>query len=126
MAEKLHAMVVLGERNSRYKDFYDLYAMASAFQFDKNTLVLAVLKTFERRRTAIHAAVPAPLTAPFYASADRITQWRAYVTRTGLDGAPTDFQQVGDLLARFLQPVWESLGAVSESLGDWPPGGPWQ
>lgn len=28
VAEKLHAMVTLGERNSRYKDFYDVYAMA--------------------------------------------------------------------------------------------------
>lgn len=125
VAEKLNAMVTLGERNSRYKDFYDLHAMANAFQFDRNTLVRAVRATFERRRTPIAAALPAPLTAPFYASADRMTQWQSYVTRNGLEGAPTDFQQVGDLLARFLQPVWESLGAAAESAGDWPPGGPW-
>lgn len=126
VAEKLNAMVTLGERNSRYKDFYDLYAMANAFGFDKDTLVRAVRATFERRRTAIESALPAPLTAPFYADAMRMTQWRAYVTRNGLDGAPKDFQQVGDLLTRFLQPVWESLGVVSESAGDWPPGGPWR
>ncbi|MBL8862889.1 MAG: nucleotidyl transferase AbiEii/AbiGii toxin family protein [Planctomycetes bacterium] len=125
VAEKLNAMVTLGERNSRYKDFYDLHAMANAFQFDRNTLVRAVRATFERRRTPIDAAMPAPLTAPFYASAGRMPQWQAYVTRNGLAGAPTDFQQVGDLLARFLQPVWESLGDAAESAGDWPPGGPW-
>ena len=28
VAEKLHAMVVLGDQNSRYKDFYDLYSIA--------------------------------------------------------------------------------------------------
>lgn len=125
VAEKLNAMVTLGERNSRYKDFYDLHAMASAFQFDKDTLVRAVRATFERRATPIGSALPVPLTAPFYASIDRITQWRAYVTRNGLTGAPTDFQQVGDLLTRFLQPVWESLGEAGENAGDWPPGGPW-
>ncbi len=125
VAEKLHAMVTLGERNSRYKDFYDLHAMANAFQFDGNTLVRAVRATFERRVTPVDAAHPAPLTAPFYASDDRVTQWRAYVTRNSLEGAPTDFQQVGDLLTRFLQPVWESLGAARESEGDWPPRGPW-
>ncbi len=125
VAEKLNAMVTLGERNSRYKDFYDLHAMVNAFQFDKNTLVRAVRATFERRATPIDAALPVPLTAAFYASADRMTQWRAYVTRNGLDGAPADFQQVGDLLARFLQPVWESLGAAAESAGDWSPAGPW-
>jgi hypothetical protein len=125
IAEKLNAMVTLGERNSRYKDFYDLHAMANAFQFDKNTLVRAVRATFERRATPIDAALPVPLTAPFYASGDRMTQWRAYVTRSGLSGAPTDFQQVGDLLTRFLQPVWESLGAAAQSAGNWSPGGRW-
>jgi hypothetical protein len=125
VAEKLNAMVTLGERNSRYKDFYDMHAMANAFQFDKDTLARAVRATFERRSTPIDAALPLPLTAPFYASADRITQWRAYVTRNGLSGAPTDFQQIGDLLTRFLQPVWESLGAEAERASDWSPGGPW-
>lgn len=125
VAEKLNAMVTLGERNSRYKDFYDLHAMANAFQFDKDTLVRAVRATFERRATPIDAAPPMPLTAAFYANGERLTQWRAYVTRNGLSGAPSDFQQVGDLLARFLQPVWESLSTGSESTGDWPPGGPW-
>ena len=125
VAEKLNAMVTLGERNSRFKDFYDLNAMANAFQFDMNTLVRAVRATFERRSTPIDAALPVPLTAAFYASGARMTQWRAYVTRNGLDGAPTDFQQVGDLLARFLQPVWESLRSAPVTAGDWSPGGPW-
>ena len=126
VAEKLNAMVTLGERNSRYKDFYDLYSMANSFRFDKDTLVRAVRATFERRATRIDPALPAPLAAPFYASADRITQWRAYVTRNGLDGAPTDFPQVGEVVSRFLQPVWSGLLANAYDRGDWQPGGPWQ
>lgn len=125
VAEKLNAMVTLGERNSRLKDFYDLHAMAREFRFDMDTLVRAVRATFERRKSPIEVALPSPLTAPFYADADRMTQWRAYVTRNGLDGAPTDFQEVGELLTHFLQPVWEGLGAQDGSAGDWPPGGPW-
>jgi hypothetical protein len=125
VAEKLNAMVTLGERNSRLKDFYDIHAMAREFRFDKDTLVRAVRATFERRATPIDAALPAPLMAPFYANGDRMIQWRAYVTRNGLDGAPTDFQQVGELLTRFLQPVWEGIGAPDRSSGDWPSGGPW-
>jgi predicted nucleotidyltransferase component of viral defense system len=125
VAEKLNAMVTLGERNSRYKDFYDLHAMAGAFDFDKDTLVRAVRATFERRSTPITVALPAPITAPFYASPDRLTQWRAYVSRNDLAGAPADFQTVGELLARFLQPIWERLGADGAITGTWPPGGPW-
>jgi predicted nucleotidyltransferase component of viral defense system len=126
VAEKLNAMVTLGERNSRYKDFYDLHAMASAFDFDIDTLVRAVRATFERRSTPMTEALPAPITAPFYANADRLTQWRAYVTRSGLLGAPPDFQAVGELLTRFLQPVWERLLDDAEIPRTWPLGGPWR
>lgn len=125
VAEKLNAMVTLGERNSRYKDFYDLHAMANAFDFDRDTLVRAVRATFERRRTPVVAALPLPLTPAFYANAGRQTQWRAYVTRNGLTGAPTDFQAVGELLMRFLQPIWERFGSDETNTGSWPPGGTW-
>lgn len=125
VAEKLNAMVTLGERNSRYKDFYDLHAMASTFSFDKDTLVRAVRATFERRATPVTGALPAPITAPFFANAERLAQWRAYVTRNSLTGAPTDFQVVGELLARFLQPVWAQLLVSGSATGNWPPGGPW-
>jgi hypothetical protein len=125
VAEKLNAMVTLGERNSRYKDFYDLHAMANAFEFDRDTLVRAVRATFQRRRTPLVAALPAALTPTFYASADRLRQWRAYVTRNDLMGAPNDFQAVGELLTRFLQPVWEQLLTDGDVTGVWRPGGPW-
>jgi predicted nucleotidyltransferase component of viral defense system len=126
IAEKMHAMVILGERNSRYKDFYDVHVMASAFPFDRETIVLAVRATFERRRTALESAIPAALTAAFYADGNRATQWRAYVTRNGLIGVPADFQECGGILVRFLGPVWQRLTADSDGRQSWSPGGPWR
>ncbi len=38
MAEKFHAAVVLGETNSRIKDFYDLCVLPTLFVFDDPTL----------------------------------------------------------------------------------------
>ena len=38
VAEKFHALVVLGELNSRYKDFYDLYVLARQFGFEGSAL----------------------------------------------------------------------------------------
>ena len=35
VAEKLEAMVVLGDRNSRIKDFFDLHHLARRFEFDR-------------------------------------------------------------------------------------------
>ncbi len=125
VAEKLHAMVMLGERNSRYKDFYDLYAMAGAFHFERPTLVQAVRATFERRSTPVEAALPAALAAPFYAKEARAAQWRAYVDRNHLTEAPADFGRVGDRLTAFLQPVWADVASGTATAGDWQGGGPW-
>lgn len=127
VAEKLHAMVVLGERNSRYKDFYDLYAMAGAFHFERSTLVRAVKATFDRRATTVEMALPGALAAPFYASDDRASQWRAYVTRNNLTDAPADFGRVGERLTAFLQSIWAELSTHdATATGDWQPGGPWR
>jgi hypothetical protein len=65
IAEKLEAMVVLGDRNSRIKDFFDVHYLASHFQFDRATLREAVRRTFERRRTPIPSDEPIALTS-FY------------------------------------------------------------
>jgi predicted nucleotidyltransferase component of viral defense system len=126
VAEKLHAMVTLGERNSRYKDFYDLHAMAMAFTFDRDTLVRAIHATFERRVTPMMADLPAALTTPFYAAGARRSAWQAYLSRNNLTGIPNDFTLVGELLGRFLGPVWQDLHSQVEAAGDWPPGGPWR
>lgn len=124
VAEKLHAMVILGERNSRYKDFYDIHALAQGFRFERTTLVSAARATFERRGTSIQANTPAALTRAFYSSESRAQRWRAYVTSNLLHGVSADFDAVGDVVIGFLRPLWEDLGAGR--AGDWSPGGPWR
>jgi hypothetical protein len=126
VAEKTHAMVLLGQRNSRFKDFYDIYAMAGAFRFERTTLVQAVKATFDRRRTPVQAQLPEALAAPFYADQARAQQWRAYVARNGLSDAPANFDQVGDRIIAFLHPLWADLGAGSPTAGNWQDGGPWR
>jgi type I restriction enzyme, S subunit len=125
VAEKLHAMVMLGERNSRYKDFYDLHVLARQFPFDGDRLALAVAATFARRQTRIDAALPAALTPRFFAADARAVQWRAYLTRNALPGAPADFAAVGELLQSFLGPIWRALAADRSFADPWPAGGPW-
>jgi hypothetical protein len=126
VAEKTHAMVILGERNSRFKDFYDIHAIAGAFHFDRNTLVQAVRATFDRRGTSVQPDLPEALAAPFYSDDSRGSQWRAYVTRNGLSDAPADFAQVGDRIIAFLRPLWADLGSGDATTGDWQGGGPWR
>ena len=49
IAEKFHAMVVLDIRNSRMKDFYDIWFMANTWTFEMASLRDAILASFERR-----------------------------------------------------------------------------
>ena len=51
IAEKFEAMVQLGTRNSRMKDFYDIWALSENFVFDGIELQQAVALCFERRGT---------------------------------------------------------------------------
>lgn len=123
VAEKLHALVVLGEANTRMKDFYDLYVIGSQFDFDGATLARAVQATFQRRRTEIGAALPVGLAARSFNDESRSAKWRVYCDRNTLPGAPRDFQQVGERLALFLSPIWGALAGHDATLGGWPAGG---
>ncbi len=49
IAEKLDAILDLMEFSSRMKDYYDIYYLASHFEFDSDTLAEAMRKTFVNR-----------------------------------------------------------------------------
>jgi hypothetical protein len=53
VAEKLHAMAFRGALNSCMKDFYDVWLLATTFEFDGATLAAAIAATFAARATEI-------------------------------------------------------------------------
>ena len=126
VAEKLHAMVAHGERNSRYKDFYDLSALAQHFDFDGERLVRAVGATFEQRRTPVSRVLPVALTPPFYVDTVRAEQWVRYWNGNNLPGAPPDFATVGDRIQSLLVEPWKALARGASFTGAWSAGGPWR
>lgn len=87
IAEKLEAMVQLGMANSRMKDFYDVVALANAFEFDGQSLVGAIRATFKRRGTAIPKERPVAFTSIFATDTSKVTQWRAFVNKSGITNA---------------------------------------
>ncbi len=60
IAEKFQAMVELDLRNSRMKDFYDIWTLSRTLPFGLQTLRQAIQATFERRETPIPKAPPRP------------------------------------------------------------------
>ena len=118
IAEKFHAMVVLGMSNSRMKDFFDLAVIARTSEIDGGTLVDALRATFARRNTSLPTSTPVALTTEFSSSPIKAQQWRAFVTKAGLQW--TSLEQVVQVLAVFLNPASAgcSLNRGFESLWD--------
>lgn len=126
IAEKFEAMVVLGDRNSRIKDFFDVQYLASQFQFDRATLAEAIRRTFERRRTPIPQDSPIALTAEYWANPTRPTQMRAFAKRSAIK-IPDHFDQTcSQTLQAFLIPLLDDLRSGVVTAGSWTSGGPWR
>ena len=78
IAEKFHAMVVLGRANSRMKDYYDVWMLTSAFEIEPERLRRAIAATFAGRSTVIPAVVPDGLSDAFAADPGKQRQWNAF------------------------------------------------
>ena len=84
VAEKLHAVTVLGMGNTRMKDFFDLWVLLHDTSTDDADLRRAVEATFARRRTAMPSTQPMGLSDAFAEDAAKQTQWRAFLKKNGL------------------------------------------
>lgn len=126
IAEKLHAMVVLGSKNTRMRDFFDIDALAAAEPFEAQRLADALSATFERRMTPLPASIPVSLTAEFASTPAKEVQWRAFRSKNRLDDSPETLLEVVIRVAAFLQPVIEAAQARTKWSAVWPAGGPWE
>jgi hypothetical protein len=119
VAEKFEALVTLGIANSRLKDFYDLWMISRTFELRQATLIEAVRRTFERRRTVLPSDIPIGLTDEFAGA--WATQWRALLGRDRMAAAPDAFAVTIADLRVFLMPL-----VIRSNEGRiWPPSGPW-
>lgn len=57
IAEKLDAIITLGELNSRFKDYYDIYKLLTTTTFDKKDLQQAIKETLQNRGTKFQTAI---------------------------------------------------------------------
>jgi predicted nucleotidyltransferase component of viral defense system len=104
IAEKFHAMVVLGMANSRMKDYYDVWMLTGAFELEPARLRRAVAATFARRNTVIPVEIPDGLSDGFAADPGKQRQWDAFARN--LSGSAPKFSllvsQLRERLAEFL------------------------
>ncbi len=104
IAEKLHAMVTLGTRNSRMKDYFDLHALAHVSVLDVAILGEAIAATFQRRKTALPEDVPVGLSDEFARDAAKRAQWKAFLGKNRLD-APALEEVVAEIRRFVMAPL---------------------
>lgn len=107
IAEKLQAMVALGNANSRMKDFYDVWVCSTHLDFDAGTLAKAVAATFDNRGTPIPSDDVESLTRTFVET--HRVQWNAFVRKIGETDLVDAFDRIVEDLNAFAMPVLRSL-----------------
>ncbi|MCW5934738.1 MAG: nucleotidyl transferase AbiEii/AbiGii toxin family protein [Fimbriimonadia bacterium] len=125
IAEKLEAMVLLGEANSRMKDYYDLWILLKTFEFDCALLSQAIQATFMQRKTAIPDDVPVGLTPVFSGNVLKQTQWQAFLRKGNLSSPGLQLSDVVQKAHGFVMPVLSAVAEGQVFSGYWKPGGPW-
>ncbi len=119
IAEKYQAMVMLGQANSRMKDFYDLAVIGRRTELDGAILASAIAATFARRNTALPIARPLALTQQFSEDATKVRQWQAFLNKNGI--AADSLAETVALLDQLLWPMTVAAAAQSGAKANWSP-----
>jgi len=122
IAEKFEAMVSLGSRNSRMKDFYDIWLLSRQFDVIGKNLTEAIRLTFKQRDTVLPGDIEA--SSRDFAEVKQ-TQWTAFRKRLQQEHVPVAFQKVTRALEIFLMPIATSISEQSEAPETWTASGPW-
>lgn len=125
VAEKLDALILLGLRNSRMKDYYDLWVLATHFSFDASLLGKAIVTTLEWRGRALQTNLPSGLQNEFSDNPTKQTQWRAFLRRTVPDHPDPELSEVVSVIRKFLSPVLKSIIDDKAFRRQWTPERGW-
>lgn len=106
IAEKFEAFVSLGLTNSRYKDFYDIYILASQYDLDGGELKNAVIETFRHRGTGFNDIVA--FESGFVEDITRQNRWKAFIKKKKAL-VQVSFKDAITLVKTLLQPISEAV-----------------
>lgn len=114
VAEKLHAMVLLGMTNNRLKDYLDLSVLLEREALDPATLATAIATTFTRRGTTLPTELPIGLSDEFANDQSRQALWAAFLKKNALPAAP--LTRVVAMLRATLQPALQRATSTNQLL----------
>lgn len=106
IAEKFQAMIVLDARNSRMKDFFDIYDIFIRYEIEDAVLHQAIQQTFSTRKTILPEN-PAIFTLSFSMDPRNVKMWENFLTR--IKAEQIDFREVIEQLKKRLEPIYQKL-----------------
>ena len=116
ISEKFEAIVSLGDANSRYKDFYDIYILADRYDFDWIEIKEAIRETFEHRNTGFDDVFV--FTADFLASEIHKNRWKAFLKKKKAL-INVELEEVVTLIKTLLLPIIDSIATGTEYSSKW-------
>jgi hypothetical protein len=122
IAEKLQAMIHLGDSNSRMKDFYDIYTLSRRFNFQGIHLAEAIRLTFKNRQTDIPLSIPS--FGPEFAGEKQLL-WNTFHKKLDQGHVPEDFTLIASNCEKFLGPIVKALSSGVDFSRTWNAPGPW-
>lgn len=85
VAEKFHAVCLLGMANTRMKDYFDLWVLLTEGALEPAELRRAIEATFARWQLAIPSTLPSGLSDAFVQDAAKQKQWGAFLKKNRLE-----------------------------------------
>ena len=115
VAEKLNAILGLMEFSSRMKDYYDIYYLASKFDFDGKTLTEALKKTFANRDRAFTVEQFDQMLS-FSGDDAMQKKWIAFCKKVNTE---SNFDTVLETIRMFLLPSYQAVVSGEEYSKAW-------
>ena len=116
ISEKFEAIVSLGNANSRYKDFYDIYILAANNILNGSELKEAVQETFDHRKTGFEDIVV--FEREFVDSIIHQNRWNAFVKKKKAV-INVNLDDVVILIKQLMLPITESISDKSAFSKTW-------
>ena len=116
IAEKFDAILQRYELTGRMKDFYDIYYLSRAFDFDGLKLQTAIFETLQHRGTPYNRDSFVRIME--LADNDSMqVKWRHFLRSLG--NPEIAFTEVIEGIKRFIEPIWDSILLGVDYVGCW-------
>lgn len=126
ISEKFYAMIRFADLNSRWKDYYDIYLLASTFEFESRTLINAIQSTFGNRPAKLTDEIPYGLRAEFAIANQE--NWEAFLRKSKLnDASIKDLRVMVNKIWQFLEYPLHEIQSGGQAQGKrWTCSNGWQ